>query len=121
VDAHRRELLDRGRGPEQSQYRADMASKRHPYRRTTGTPTTLLLYRTVDKWRYAICFTEPSGIADGALDDPAPTSEPDTAQTAFRQKAEEFTHRLLEVHWRESDQPDWWTGTVTSAGPRPPA
>ncbi|QMU70630.1 hypothetical protein [Streptacidiphilus sp. P02-A3a] len=98
-----------------------MASKRQPYWRTIGTPTTLVLYRTVDRWRYAIDFTSPSGIADGALNDPAPTCEPGTAQTACRHKAEELTHRLLEVHWRESDQPDWWAGTVTSAGPRPPA
>ena len=98
-----------------------MASKRQPYWRTIGTPTTLVLYRTVDRWRYAIYFTGPSGIAGGALNDPTPTSEPGTAQTACRHKAEELTHGLLEVHWRESDQPGWRTGTVTSVGPRPPA
>ncbi|MFJ4012896.1 hypothetical protein [Streptomyces sp. NPDC090026] len=98
-----------------------MARKRQPYWHTIGTPTTLVLYRTVDKWRYTIYFTDPSGIADGALNDPAPTSEPDPAQTACRQKAEELTHRRLEVSWREADQPDWWTGAVASAGPRPPA
>ncbi|MEW2517017.1 hypothetical protein [Actinacidiphila alni] len=49
-----------------------MASKRQPYWRTIGTPTTLVLYRTVDRWRYAISFTEPSGVADGALNDHLP-------------------------------------------------
>ncbi|WP_030694365.1 hypothetical protein [Streptomyces globisporus] len=98
-----------------------MAGKRQPYWRTIGTPTTLVLYRTVDRWRYAIYFTEPSGIADGALNDPVSSSEPGIAQAACRQKAEELMHRRLEVLWCESDQPDWWTGTITSAGPRPPA
>ncbi|MFF2998184.1 hypothetical protein ACFVTC_27080 [Streptomyces sp. NPDC057950] len=97
-----------------------MASKRRPYWHTIGTPTSLVLYRTVERWRYALYFTEPSGVADGALDDPASSSAPGAAQDACRQKAEEFTHRRLEVLWCESDQPDWWTGTVTSTGPRPP-
>ncbi|SEP10209.1 hypothetical protein SAMN05216267_11054 [Actinacidiphila rubida] len=37
------------------------------------------------------------------------------------QKAEQLTHRSLEIVFGQSDQPDWRTGTVTSAGPRPPA
>ncbi|MEV6198327.1 hypothetical protein AB0M19_38785 [Streptomyces sp. NPDC051920] len=98
-----------------------MARKRRPYWRTIGTPTALVLYRTVHRWRYAIYFTQPSGITDGALSDPAPSSEPGAAQAACHQMAEELTHRRLEVLWSESDQPDWWTGTVTSAGPLPPA
>ncbi|MCF3133816.1 hypothetical protein [Streptomyces olivochromogenes] len=96
-----------------------MARKRRPYWRTLGTPTTLVLYRTADRWRYAVYFTEPAGVADGALTDPASSSEPGTAQAALLRTAEELTHRQLGVLWRESDQPDWWTGTVTSAGPRP--
>ncbi|WP_432089548.1 hypothetical protein [Streptomyces sp. bgisy095] len=98
-----------------------MTGKRQPYWRTIGTPTTLVLYRTVDRWRYAICFAEPSGVADGALSDRVSSSEPGIAQAACRQKAEELTHRHLEVLWRESGQPDGWTGTITSAGPLPPA
>jgi hypothetical protein len=98
-----------------------MASKRQPYWLTIGTPTTLVLYRTVVRWRYAVYFNEPSGIADGALNDPASSSAPGIAQAACHQKAEELTRRRLEILWRESDQPDGWTGTVTSAGPRPPA
>ncbi|MFF3073395.1 hypothetical protein ACFVSN_35855 [Kitasatospora sp. NPDC057904] len=61
---------------------------------------------SLDRWRYAIYFTDPSGIADGALNDLAPASEPGTAQTACRLKADELTHGLPEVQWRESDQPD---------------
>ncbi|MEU3794607.1 hypothetical protein [Streptomyces fructofermentans] len=98
-----------------------MAGKRQPYWRTIGTPTYLVLYRTVDRWRYAIYFTEPLGIADGTLNDPAPASGPGTAQAACHQKAEEVTHRRLEVLWSASDEPEWWTATVTSAGPLPPA
>ncbi|MFF5715849.1 hypothetical protein [Streptomyces buecherae] len=102
-----------------------MAGKRRPYWRTIGTPTSLVLYRTLDGWRYALYFAEPSGVADGALHDlvsaPGPASEPGIAQAACHRKAEELTRRHLAVSWRASDQPDTWTGTVTSAGPRPPA
>lgn len=103
------------------QYRAGMASKRRPYWRTLGTPTSLVLYRTPDGWRCAVHFTGPGGIADGALAGPPPSSEPDIAQAALVQKAEELTHRRLDVLWHAPDQPDWWTGTVTVAGPLPPA
>ncbi|GAA4685767.1 hypothetical protein [Streptomyces youssoufiensis] len=98
-----------------------MATKRQPYWRTFGTPTVLVLYRTLDGWRYAIYFAEPSGVADGALHEhvAAPASEPGIAQAACHRKAEELTRRHLEVRWRASDQPDTWTGTVTSAGPSP--
>ncbi|MGW1965531.1 hypothetical protein ACWCPD_35400 [Streptomyces sp. NPDC001935] len=98
-----------------------MARNRKPYWRTLGTPTHLVLYRTPDGWRYAVYFTGPVGIADGALADPPSSSEPDLAQTALLRKAEEFTCRRLEVLWQASDQPDWWTGTVAKAGPLPPA
>lgn len=101
----------------------DVAGKRRPYWRTIGTPTSLVLYRTLDGWRYALYFAEPSGVADGALREPAPgpTSEPGIAQAACHRKAEELTRRRLEVSWRASDLPGAWTGTVTSAGPPPPA
>jgi hypothetical protein len=105
---------------DQEQYRAGMPSKRQPYWRTLGTPTTLVLYRTPGKWRYAVYFTGPAGVADGALADPPSSSEPDLAQTALLQKAEELTHRQLEVLWSESDQPDCWAGIVARVGPRPP-
>ncbi|MET8451950.1 hypothetical protein [Streptomyces sp. NPDC005209] len=102
-------------------YRAGIARKRRPYWRTLGTPTTLVLYRTADRWRYAVYFTEPAGITDGALADPVSSSEPSTAQAALLRTTEELTRRQLGVLWRESDRPDWWTGTVTGAGPRPTA
>jgi hypothetical protein len=98
-----------------------MASRRRPYWRTLGTPASLVLYRTADGWRYAVCFTGPAGIADGALAGPAPSSEPGIAQAALVQQAEELTHRRLDVLWHAPDQPDWWTGTVTFAGLLPPA
>ncbi|MCX4918923.1 hypothetical protein [Streptomyces sp. NBC_00687] len=98
-----------------------MATRREPFWRTLGTPTTLVLYRTPDNWRYAIYFTGPPGVADGALADPPSPSEPDVAQAALLHKAEELTRRQLEVLWRASDQPDSWTGSVASAGPPPQA
>ena len=105
----------------QEQYRAGKASNRQPFWRTLGTPTTLVLLRTPDRWRYAVYFTGPAGVADGALADPPTSSEPDIAQAALLHKTEELTHRQLEIRWHESDRPDSWTGTVASAGPRPPA
>lgn len=106
---------------DQDQYRAGMATRRQPYWRTLGTPATLVLYRTPDNWRYAVYFTGPAGVTDGALADPPSSSGPDVAQAALLHKAEEFTRRQLEVLWRESDQPDWWIGSVASAGPCPDA
>ncbi|MFF3127428.1 hypothetical protein ACFVRD_35205 [Streptomyces sp. NPDC057908] len=74
-----------------------------------------------DGWRYAVHFTGPAGIADGALAGPPPSSEPDITQAALVEKAEELTHRRLDILWHAPNQPDWWTGTVTVAGPLPPA
>jgi hypothetical protein len=98
-----------------------MASKRRPYWRTLGTPTSLVLYRTPGGWRYAVHFTGLADIADGTLAGPPHSSEPDIAQAATVQKAEELTHRRLDVLRHAPGQPNWWTGTVTVAGPLPPA
>lgn len=94
---------------------------RPPFWLTLGTPTVVVLHRTTDRWRYALYFTEPAGVADGALADPPPSSAPAAARSSALRKAEEITRRRLGVEWRETDRPDCWTGTVTSAGPRPPA
>ncbi|MFE4361019.1 hypothetical protein [Kitasatospora sp. NPDC056800] len=93
--------------------------KREPYWRRLGTPATLVLYRTPNRWRYAVYFTGPGGIADGGLDEPAPSCEPVIAQTAMHRKAEELTHRTLEVTWQEADQDGCWTGVITNPGPLP--
>ncbi|MFG2918859.1 hypothetical protein ACGF0D_38990 [Kitasatospora sp. NPDC048298] len=96
-----------------------MVSKRKPYWWTFGTPTTLVLYRTPERWRYAVHFTGPEGVADGALDHPTTSGEPESAQAAMHRRAEEFTRRELEISWAEADRPDHWTGLITSAGPLP--
>ncbi|MEV7778476.1 hypothetical protein [Kitasatospora sp. NPDC088351] len=96
-----------------------MGNARKPYWRTFGTPRTLVLYRTPDRWRYAVYFENPRGIADGALDRPAVSCEPETAQAAMRLKAAELTCRELDVDWAATDQPGWWTGAVTRVGPLP--
>ncbi|MFE2723609.1 hypothetical protein [Kitasatospora sp. NPDC059327] len=98
-----------------------MGRARKPYWRTIGTPRALILYRTPDRWRFAVSFEAPGGIADGALDHPAPSCEPETAQAALHRRAEELTHRALEVSWQPADQPDQWIGLVTRAGPLPDA
>ncbi|MFH8395448.1 hypothetical protein [Streptomyces sp. NPDC018036] len=94
-----------------------MASNRQPFCHTLGTPTHLVVYRTPDGWRYAVYFTGPDGIADGALAGPPPSSEPGITQAALLHKAEEPTRRQLEVLWRASDRPDYWTATVTERRP----
>ncbi|GAA2157055.1 hypothetical protein GCM10009760_58750 [Kitasatospora kazusensis] len=98
-----------------------MGIKRTPYWRTIGTPTTLVLYRTPDRWRFAVYFTDPRGVADGGLDHPVPSCEPEIAQAALHRRAEELTHRKLDVAWQEAGQPGCWTGAVTNTGPLPVA
>ena len=66
-------------------------------------------------------FTGPTGVADGVLAGPPPSCEPDIAQVALVQKAEELTHDRLAVLWHPPEQSDWGTAPVTVAGPLPPA
>ncbi|MEU3727161.1 hypothetical protein [Streptomyces sp. NPDC031705] len=98
-----------------------MARTPKPHRLALGTPTTIVLYRTPDRWRYAVYFAGPGGVADGALGAPSPSCEPGAAQAAAVRKAEELGRRRLEVRWHAAHEPGWWTGTVTDAGPLPPA
>lgn len=92
-----------------------MASNRRPYWRALGTPTSIVVCRTPDGWRYAVHFTGPAGIVDGTLAGTPPSSEPDVEQAALVQKAEELTHRRLDVPWHAPDQPEGWIGTVSVA------
>ncbi|MFD4393589.1 hypothetical protein [Kitasatospora sp. NPDC058397] len=94
-----------------------MGSNRKPFWRTLGTPKTLALYRTPDRWRFAVYFEAPGGVADGFLDRPAPSCEAELAQFALRLRTEEITHRDLEVSWQPTDRPDWWIGVITRVGP----
>ncbi len=82
---------------------------------------SLVLYRTPERWRFAVFFVG-GGVVDGALsDDVAPDCEPAVAQAAMEQTATNLLHRTLEVTWHPSDQADGWTGEVTAASPLPPA
>lgn len=65
----------------------------------------------------AMYFEAPGGTADGALTQPEPSCEPATVQAALHLRAEDLTHRKLEVSWQPTDRPGWWTGVVTKAGP----
>ncbi|MEV7533747.1 hypothetical protein [Streptomyces hydrogenans] len=91
-----------------------MASKRKHWRNSLGTPTAIVLFRTVDQWRFALYLAEPQGVADGYLTHPEADGEPAEAQVAACLKAEEFADRPLTVSWRPSEKPDRWEGTITT-------
>lgn len=85
-------------------------------RRRYGTPTAIVLYRTPDRWRFALYLTKPDGVADGALADLPPSCPLATAQAAVKTLAEEFCGKEIDdVAWKATD-PDWWTGEVTVTG-----
>jgi hypothetical protein len=96
-----------------------MGRRKKPHRSTFGAPRTLVLYRTPERWRFALYFEGAGGVLDGALDRPAPDGEPGAAQAALHRRAEELTHRELEVRWQPGGEPDWWTGAVTRAASLP--
>ncbi|MFJ6424198.1 hypothetical protein [Streptomyces hydrogenans] len=98
-----------------------MTSKRKHWRDRLGTPTAIVLFRTVDQWRFALYFAEPQGVADGYLTHPGADGEPAEAQVAARLKAEEFAGRPLTVSWQSSEKPDWWEGAITAHTEEHPA
>ncbi|MFH8836215.1 hypothetical protein [Streptomyces sp. NPDC017868] len=78
-----------------------------------GSPKASVLYRTPDAWRFAMHFS--GAVVDGHLSQPNADSEPDEAQTAAHSKAENLADRPLTISWEANDEPDWWTGTITTA------
>ncbi|MBB4979733.1 hypothetical protein [Streptomyces nymphaeiformis] len=89
-----------------------MKRRRKHWRDGFGTPKFFVLYRTPDVWRYAMYFS--GAIVDGYLAQPSADSEPGEAQTAAHGKAEDLAGRPLTMSWEASDEPGWWTGTITT-------
>ncbi|MFE8937400.1 hypothetical protein ACFYNX_07910 [Streptomyces sp. NPDC007872] len=89
-----------------------MKRRRKHWRDGFGTPKFFVLYRTPDVWRYAMYFS--GAIVDGYLAQPSADSEPGEAQTAAHSKAEDLAGRPLTISWEASDEPGWWTGTITT-------
>ncbi len=96
-----------------------MTSKRKHWRDGLGSPATIVLFRTPDRWRYALYFSEPRGVADGCLAHPGADSEPGEAQTAARAKAEQIAGQSLAISWQTSEEPGWWTGAITTGTSEP--
>ena len=97
-------------------YRLGVGRKRNPDRAPFGEPKALVLYRTPERWRFAV-YLVAGGILDGYLSEPDPACEPALAQAALERRAEELAGRALRVVWRVTDKPDWWTGEVVGADP----
>ncbi|MFD6363670.1 hypothetical protein ACFWFX_28080 [Streptomyces roseolus] len=89
-----------------------MKRRRKHWRDGFGTPKTFVLYRTPDVWRFAMYFS--GAIIDGYLAQPSADSEPGAAQSAAQGKAEDLAGRPLTISWESSDEPGWWTGTITT-------
>lgn len=93
-----------------------MGRKSRSKNRRYGTPTWIVLYRTPERWRFALYLRKPDGIADGALADLPPSCPLATAQAAVKTLAEEFGGQEIDdVTWKAAG-PDWWTGEVTATG-----
>lgn len=93
-----------------------MGRKRDPDRAPFGEPKFLVLYRTAERWRFAV-YLAAGGVLDGYLSEPGRDCEPSLAQAALERRADELAGRVLRVAWRAADKPDWWTGEVIGADP----
>jgi hypothetical protein len=78
-------------------------------RREFGIPTSFVLYRTPEGWRYALY--SPDGVMDGRLDLSVEADELD-AQRTLLAMVERGVGRALNANW-ESTQPHWWTAQVS--------
>ncbi|WP_330180585.1 hypothetical protein OHB26_29855 [Nocardia sp. NBC_01503] len=96
-----------------------MTDERPAGRSRWGTPTTLVLYRTPDRWRHAVYLSDPDGVLDGSLPDIAPTCAVEQAQSDLHRRVELANGRRFHLSWHEADKPDWWTAEVTDLGPLP--
>ena len=84
----------------------------------TAPARTLVLYRTEDRWRYAI-YNE-AGILDGYLPGLSPCVALEVAQATLLADVERHTGLDYEAKWAQ-DKPDWWSAELhprDSAGTR---
>lgn len=77
-----------------------------------GQVRSVVLYRTPDDWRFAVCTTK--GILDGRLRDTPVDAGLDRAATEMTGVLNSFGHHDP-VHYDAGGTPDWWTATVAAA------
>ncbi len=93
----------------------DRSARLPQWRDRLGRPATVVLFRTPLKWRFAVHCTDPGGVLDGALLDEPADSAPESAQAAMcRWVQETFQQPVAMMTWTPGDQPDWWTGIVST-------
>lgn len=78
-----------------------------------------MLYRTLERWRYATYFRDPTSILDGAVAGVPSTSAPEPAQAELHRQTEFAHERQYLVNWKAADKPEWWTGEIRDIGPLP--
>ncbi len=84
-----------------------------------GTPTTFVLYRTLERWRYATYFREPASFLDGAVPGVPSSSVAELAQAELHRQTERAHERRYHVNWKAADKPEWWIGEICDMGPLP--
>jgi hypothetical protein len=97
-----------------------MSKSRQEWRDRLGRPTTVVLFRTPLRWRFAVHFAQPGGVLDGALTDESAEGPPESAQAAMRHWVQDTFQQPVTVTWSPGGQPDWWTGTVHPVPSPPP-
>ncbi|WP_460363469.1 hypothetical protein [Actinocorallia lasiicapitis] len=88
-----------------------MGGDRGPLWLAGGDPKTVVLYRTSDRWRYAICFAR-GDILDGFLQQVDVSDALEEAQSALRGMVKDLIQRDVQLAWQPADELDWWTGVV---------
>ncbi|QMU72871.1 hypothetical protein [Streptacidiphilus sp. P02-A3a] len=73
-----------------------------------------MLFRTPLTWRFAVYCDDPGGILDGALPDEPASSAPESAQATMCQWVQETFQHPVAIDWTPGDQPDWWTGSIST-------
>ena len=77
----------------------------------TTPATSLELYRTHDRWRWA-SVDELGGILDGFLQDVDVSAPVGVAKAVLVRITEERTQLEYEVAW-DQDKEDWWSAQLT--------
>ncbi|MGF6884854.1 hypothetical protein ABIA39_008654 [Nocardia sp. GAS34] len=84
-----------------------------------GTPASFVLYRTPERWRYAVHLRDPASVMDGFLPDTLATAAVEEAQAELHRRAELAHGWKFQVHWETTAKPDWWTAEITDMNPPP--
>lgn len=81
-----------------------------------GELRSAILYRTPDRWRWAVYSSE--AVIDGWLPDLSPAVSVDVAQEAMREVLREmFASDRRGLVWEAHDAPGTWTAEPTSDEP----